>query len=312
MTFLSSFTTPRTVKPNGGSATARGTPAETAKAPLPPNDKERLAEWIAQGSHSVLGYQIVPSMAMAMMERNRGNRRIRDRLVDQYAGQIGSGSWPLTGQPIIFADDGSLNDGQHRLLACIKSGVPFVCDIRFGIPRKSFMHTDIGAKRISSDVLEIMGEKNASALAAAAGHLIAWQRSDRKSIHRIYTPPPSEIVGIIRDCPHLRNSAAVGMYVNAQIRTAPSVIAFCHYVCWLADPILADQFFAQVASGEGLKKTDPAFALRKRLIDAAQDRAKLPSFVLAGYIFKAWNAARKGSSVGVLRMYDGETLPEVA
>lgn len=277
----------------------------------PLTDKDQLGAWIAQGSHSVLGHTITPSMAMVMMERNSGNRRIRPRLVDQYGGQMGAGSWPLTGQPIIFADDGTLNDGQHRLLACVKSGTPFVCDIRFGIPRNAFMLTDVGAKRQAADVLEIMGEKNAATLAAAVGHLVAWQRSDRKSIYRTFNPPPAEIVGIIRDCPHIRNSTALGMHVVAQIRTAPSVIAFCHYVCWLADPILADQFFAQVASGEGLKKTDPAFALRKRLIDAAQDRAKLPAFVLAGYIFKAWNSARKREPMKVLRMIEGESLPEV-
>jgi hypothetical protein len=312
LTFLSSFTTPRTVKPNGGSATARGTPAETAKAPLPPNDKERLAAWIAMGPHAVLDYLITPSMAMAMMERNHGNRRIRDRLVDQYAGQIGSGSWPLTGQPVIFSEDGTMNDGQHRLLACIKSGVPFRCDVRFGIPRASFMLTDVGAKRQSSDVLEIMGEKNAATLAAAAGHLIIWQRSDRKSIHRSYTAAPNEIVAIIRDCPHLRHSAAVGMRIHGHIRTMPSIMAFCHYVCWLSDPVLADRFFEQVASGEGMTKTDPAFVLRKRLIDAAQTQTMMPRFVLAGYVFKAWNAARKGDQIKVLRMMDGETLPEVA
>lgn len=279
--------------------------------PKPLSDKDQLQQWIDAGSHAVLGYLLTPSMAMAMLERNVGNRRIRVRMVDQYAEQIASGGWPLTGQPIIFSEDGVLNDGQHRLAACVKSGVPLLCDIRFGIPRASFMQTDIGAKRQASDVLEITGEKNVVTLAAAAGHLNAWMRSGGKSIYRSYTPSPREIVQIVEQHPGLRDSTAVGQHLAQQIRTAPSVIAFCHYLGSMRDPEAANRFYGQVASGEGLLKSDPAFALRKRLIDAAQSRTTMPAFMLAGYALKAWNAYRKNVPVKLLRMDDGEPLPEV-
>ncbi len=310
MNLLQSITGSASRKGNGHHS-AISAPPMPKSAFVPLGDKEQLDEWIGAGSHAVLGYIITPSMAMAMLERNLGNRRKRARMIEQYAEQIASGRWPLTGQPIIFSDNGILNDGQNRLAACIKSGVAFPCDIRFGIARDSFMQTDIGAKRQASDVLEITGEKNVVTLAATAAHLNAWMRSGGKSIHRSYTATPSEILDLVERHPGLRASSGVGQYMAQQIRTAPSVIAFCHYLSSTRDPEGANRFFGQVASGEGLRKSDPAFALRKRLIDAAQSRTTMPAYILAGYALKAWNAYRKNIPVKLLRMDDGETLPEV-
>ena len=56
----------------------------------------------------------------------------------------------------------------------------------------------------------------------------------------------------------------------------------------------------------------PKAALSHGWATVRQTQAMMPRFVLAGYVFKAWNAARKGDPIKVLRMMDGETLPEVA
>lgn len=291
------------VKGNGRSAPA---------IPSPPSSvREQLDMWIAKGSHSVLDCLISPSLAAAMLARNKGNRKLRGRLIERYAEQIGVGDWPLTGQSIIFSDDGILNDGQHRLAACVKAGISFRCDLRFGVPRAAFMQTDIGSKRQTADTFDIMGEKNVTTLASAATLLKTWLDSDKATIHQGYTPSPAECARLLADHPGLRKSAAVGNKIATKIKTSAGVIAWAHYVCTLSDRALAQDFFEKVETGEGLRKGDPALVLRQRLLDIAQARESTHRSVVAAYIIKAWNAAKRGEKIQVLRMYNREQFPEV-
>jgi len=71
--------------------------------------------------------RITPEEAKAILEeRNYRNvRKISKTKVDQYAQMQTNGDWgSFIGEPIAFHKDGSLLNGQHRLMACIKSGVP--------------------------------------------------------------------------------------------------------------------------------------------------------------------------------------------
>ena len=95
--------------------------------------------------------------AEEVLQLNSANRRVNARKLGQLVAQMKAGSFENTGEPIIIAAEGILNDGQHRLLAVIESDAVVDMDVRFGIPRKSFSKTDTGAGRTGGDVLAIRG-----------------------------------------------------------------------------------------------------------------------------------------------------------
>lgn len=69
--------------------------------------------------------RITPAMAAEYLEHNTENfRKARLATVARYANDIQTGKWQVNGETITFSESGVLKDGQHRLLAIIKAGMP--------------------------------------------------------------------------------------------------------------------------------------------------------------------------------------------
>jgi hypothetical protein len=66
---------------------------------------------------------VTPERAAAYLELNISNRPVRENWVTQLARMLSSGQFILHHQGIAFDTDGFLLDGQHRLLAIVRSGV---------------------------------------------------------------------------------------------------------------------------------------------------------------------------------------------
>lgn len=71
---------------------------------------------------------ISPKLAEKMLVGNEINRNVSHSLVDRYARDMRNGNWQLNGEPITFNKSKQLTNGQHRLLAIIRSGktIPMV------------------------------------------------------------------------------------------------------------------------------------------------------------------------------------------
>lgn len=68
---------------------------------------------------------VTPEIAKAYLERNTENyRQLDEHRVSAYATDMETGRWELNGEAIKFKSDGTLADGQHRLSAIVKSGIP--------------------------------------------------------------------------------------------------------------------------------------------------------------------------------------------
>ena len=63
------------------------------------------------------GYEISPEQAAKWLERNDNNRNVNVAKVKKMAKDMREGHWDTTHQGIAIASDGTLVDGQHRLLA---------------------------------------------------------------------------------------------------------------------------------------------------------------------------------------------------
>ena len=68
---------------------------------------------------------ITPELAEQYLTKNTNNyRSMSNSVVNAYATDMKTGNWKFNGDSIKFNKSGILVDGQHRLAAIVKSGVP--------------------------------------------------------------------------------------------------------------------------------------------------------------------------------------------
>lgn len=116
---------------------------------------------------------ITPEIAEEMLTHNyEGNRNVRESYVLQLASVMKAGRYiSQNGQTIVFGiDDGVLYDGQHRLLAVVRSGVTQA----FGVARikdgkEAYKTIDNGTKRTAADFLSVPSKS----IAASVGKFMA-------------------------------------------------------------------------------------------------------------------------------------------
>ena len=102
--------------------------------------------------------EVTPEVATFILEElNIGNRNRKTMKIAEYARDMQRGKWTLTGEALKFGTDGLLKDGQNRLAACMRAGVPFKTHAVFGIDPATFSYMDTGAHRNNTDVFVIMG-----------------------------------------------------------------------------------------------------------------------------------------------------------
>lgn len=111
--------------------------------------------------------KITPAIAAAYLDAsNTANRPMRPQHVRALASDMREERWMLTHEPIAFAEDGVLLDGQHRLAAIAQSGKTIEVAVARNCKRDTFVVVGCGSQRKASDVLSIAGEHNAVKLSS--------------------------------------------------------------------------------------------------------------------------------------------------
>lgn len=252
---------------------------------------------------------ITPEIAEKYLRGNTMNRDVRERTVEKYARDIAAGRWEENGQTIVF-NGRKLIDGQHRLLACIKAGVPFRSIVVHGVSVDAQKTIDTGVGRSLGDTFRFAGEKNANNLAGAV--ICSW-RWEKGILNRGVTPTRSEAVSWLEENPEIRR--AVEIVLPARVKpltwstsiTAPLVF----FVSRAEGEDVAIDFFEAVHTGAGLDIGNPALTLRNRLIANTTDITKLPWSLIFFFTVKAWNAWALGQPLERLmwNKHKGEKFP---
>ena len=68
--------------------------------------------------------KVTPSMATEMLRTNPKCEDLDEKRIQKYAGKMDSGHWKWNGAPLVFAKDGTLLKGRHRLWGVFESGIP--------------------------------------------------------------------------------------------------------------------------------------------------------------------------------------------
>lgn len=144
---------------------------------------------------------ITPKEAQRIIDTcNIDNRRVRENNVKWLSDQMLRGEWLLTHQGIAFSDSGKLLDGQHRLLAVIKSNKPAQFMVTHGLDENAFKAIDCGERRSLADLTHIDKKTVevlrliASAISSAdfnnnkatANQLLALEERGWGNLHRRY------------------------------------------------------------------------------------------------------------------------------
>ncbi len=250
--------------------------------------------------------------AAKMLKKNNMNRRISTTQVDRYAQAMLSGEWVENGQTISVAEDGTLLDGQHRLLAVIKSGVAIYFLIVYNIPKDAMATIDAGFVRTLAHVLDIKKVANSRHAATITKHLYIHDVADAEMRWR--------------NCKDTQRNALLENFYNANSKSINEATAMacssrhhfnishmglCYVIFARKNPAKADVFFHLVKTGENLPAKHPVIALRAKLMDNRISKDKLSVRETTALYIKSWNAFIKGKTLVNFRWNSTEDLPEV-
>lgn len=247
-----------------------------------------------------------PDLASQALQKNNCNRALSKATVERYAIAMSNGEWVLNGEPIIFDSNGNLVSGQHRLSACIKSGVDLNTYVVTGVDPETRVTVDTGKTRTLGDVFSIDSRKNTTALAAAVraialinGMTDKWNRISHTKGKEILLSHPTIEFWVDEFC-RARNARSI---CSSSLAAVLCLAAERHgtQICL--------SFINQLNDGVGLQPGDPALVLRNRL--QTRRGVSFSQEALTAFYIKAINAHIKNRPLGLLRISAEETFPQI-
>lgn len=256
-----------------------------------------------------------PDECIKLLENTTFQRPLDEKHVQFLVGEYKSGRWRVNGETIIL-NGCKVLDGQHRLWACVQSGVPFESFVVEGVPDKAFDTMDTGKARSGADVVHIaLLDSSISAplrksMASAHSIVSAFGEDGRANTTVIARRPTNhDIVEFVKKHPDFVDDARM-MYRAGKWPFSFSIALGIYTVLKPGFPNAWEMFFSRLITDVGHQEGSPILALRRK----GTANPSPPDFthrwdVLANVI-KAWNVHTAGETVKVLRYSAGaEAFP---
>lgn len=125
---------------------------------------------------------VTPEMAEEWLKKSESfkNRPLNNRHVEAYCKDMMEGKWELNGVAIILNKDGVVIDGQHRLHAIVRVGIPQYMFVVEGVDERCVHTIDCGMKRSLKQALAMNGvDDELSAVIQALARLRNKDRNDK-------------------------------------------------------------------------------------------------------------------------------------
>lgn len=277
-----------------------------------------LEDILTSGQVGVCRAILSPEAAKVLLKNhNFKNRGVKKHQKDFLLRQINTGKFVYNGETIVIGDNLQILNGQHRLMACVASGLPIEVLMVFGIPAAAFVTIDQGARRNGGDVLSIEGHKNCRVLAATLRQIDNYYKG---AMGKAHASGPDGVEGrgdnaftleLYSRYPDVDSSVSKMMSIRL---CTPSIACALHYLLRMVDESQAEEFCDVVLNGfsPGQSYGDigrAAGMLREWLMRAAIGNKKTPPWVHANIWIKAWNAGRTGKMPKLLVWKDGVDKP---
>lgn len=239
------------------------------------------------------------------------------KTVDRYTGDMLAGEWPFTGDPARFNTLGEMIDGQHRLMAIIRSGIAQWMIVVRGLEPETFVVLDTGRARSFTDALRSMGVANVSIVAGISRRMFYWRRG-LYGVANVARIPNAPYVGVPASATMLldvfeefrheisvasRRGNAFKQHGFAVKTAAPAVVGFVYLTLSRIDLERCERFFHELQFGPSQVGPEyPIFVLRERLKKRIPDHvAAAPDWTWIHFFFYVWNKWCAGETTGPLK-----------
>ncbi len=257
---------------------------------------------------------ITPARAAELLANNTHNRSVNQRSVDRLTATILAGEWQFNAQPIQVAKDGTLLDGQHRLLACVKANRSIQSLIVWNAQVSSQETMDMGKSRSVADILRLRGYKNQSVIAAlgrriALAEVYGFKAGITISFREISNG------AILRAAESITDISRYTTQSKAVADLCKFNSGLTGYLMWWLDQVDrvdSEYFWDKLYTGDGLQNGEAIYALRQFALnrDVKNRGTYLHNIQTAGIVLKAWNKFRSGEPVARLNFRVGGASPE--
>ena len=255
---------------------------------------------------------VTPALAKMWLDNALPNRTSQLAKIRDYAHDMRTGQWLMTGQGLLFDANAQLMDGKHRLLACIEADTPFETMATFGLAHNAMALIDTDRTRTPGDALAIAKqEPNARLLAAA----LKWVWLLEQNNIALYSRTGSlfgrhYMLDTLERHPEIRDSLRFGSKKKTFI--PESFVVAAHYLMSRKDSLLATEYISTLLNGENLTRDDSVYMLRERLQrESKNPRTRLEPQYKAALVIKVWNDWRRGRRKrGTIRWVNTGDKPE--
>ena len=269
------------------------------------NLEHRNLSWFAQrverGRNEIFSeiVTITPEIAKRLLEQNNDNRKMKERVIKAIAQDIKNGHWKLNGESLIVTCDGELNDGQNRLMAIVRAGLPVPSLVVFGVTRDSRLTVDMGAARSVAEFLSMTGNMNAIRFASMARLHLSFLESNGKSYNKGTMATRQDVIEQFEEN---KDEFIVAYRETGSLKFSYSVsgrafIPVAYMNIHRIDSINCGLFFEKLASGADLAATDPILWLRQKLYEIINTKQSLRSEQKLEYVLRYWNAWASGAKM---------------
>lgn len=247
---------------------------------------------------------IGPGAAEALLATQYDRQRpVKRRAVDKYAADIKAGRWkPDSMLKIDVA--GHLIDGQHRLLAVIKAGVPVEFIVARDVPTESYATTDTGAGRTLADVLRFRGEANTTVLAAGLSSVINYlARGYFAEGGAGNYASRQQAVELLDSDPGIRDWVGPARHLGRTLKFPPGILTGFAYVADMSGAGNVTTFMQRVSDGVSLAADSPELTARK-VLERRRNTPTMRRYNTGYYMdqfVQVWNAHAKAAPSVSLR-----------
>ena len=240
---------------------------------------------------------IGPAYAEILLKRNTQNRPMQPHHVTYLVREMESARWMENGEPIIIGEDGLIKDGQHRLMAIIRSGKSYKFVIVRDVASNVFATINCGKGRNAADALAIIGEKNSKLIANSLNWLNKYYSGQLKTGDRKQKASPTLILELLSIYPDVNDTAEK----RWRIFGYHGVLNACRVIFSRISEQDSELFFERLITGVNISISDPEYLLRERLIANKGSKQKYTSRYTFAVTIKAWNLRRTGRIIRQLK-----------
>lgn len=258
---------------------------------------------------------ITPDFAKDLIgHKHEHQRSVRHRHVEYLADAMKNGRWRYTMDPIRLDDNLQVIDGQHRLLAVIKSGRPQKFLVAILTDPEAFYALDQGVSRSLNDIRATLGKKQISRTLIGAILLEHRGFTPRSSQNVVSKEDTDRIIDAFPLMEEVRYLEKVGVRCKVQgVGSMAAAIAAMR-----VNKIEALKFFSavfqmtSVIDDKEVHQAHMLYLFLRNTREKGGGRTSGEHYIMeAAYkSIRAWNAWRRGEMITKLQYEPGGKFPK--